>query len=51
MEQLRIHVFKEITQDNQTLYQWFRLGEEGEEHIVPEELLSQLEHEERLAVD
>ncbi len=40
----RIIVFKEIKVLDQVLYQWFRLGEEGEPSIVPDVVYSEEEH-------
>ena len=47
-----IFVFKEIVYQGQLMYQHFREAEENEEgHIVPDELLDEAAHWERLAFD
>lgn len=43
-----ICVFKEIILNNQTFYQWYRTGNEGEDYIVPDIILSEEDHWEML---
>lgn len=47
----RIAVFKEIILNDQTLFQWFKVDEEDQNHIVPSEILTSDQHWERLAID
>lgn len=44
MFQSRIVVFKEIYQDDQVLFQWFREGLIDEDWIVPDQLFTEQEH-------
>lgn len=51
MEESRIFVFKEIYYLNQIMFQWFRVGSEDEEHIVPDMILTEHEHWQRVNAD
>lgn len=51
MENCRVYVFKQIELIDQVLYQWFRLGDDHEDHIVPDIILSEDEHWQRVNAD
>lgn len=51
MESCRVFVFKEIQYADQICYQWFKLGEDDEDYIVPDVVLSYDEHWARVNAD
>jgi hypothetical protein len=51
MFESRVVVFREIKLFDQTLFQWFRVGNVDEDHIVPDLLLTPEDHWELLEAD